>query len=487
MAENSWPELAVCTILLDGSFRILGFNEAARDQLGLSEAKLGFDLREDRTLAALLPDGEAACREKTVRQFGRQYICRLEASVVHGEERLEISVIEPEPFKAGPSQTASGSFAPPSQAQAAGGLDTDFIRVLGHELRNPLAAIQSGLELWRMAEESSEKARWVRETIEQQTKLLLRIVDEFVDLASSGGAASELRKAIERPTNRPNRYVGDQARPSRSVVAAPHRILIVDDNRALAEGLGFLLAQAGHHVRMAFDGRSAISLALDFRPDFVLLDIGLPDLDGYEVAASLRAKFPDADLRIIAISGYAVEAHHQRPDRSVFDDYLVKPVSLSLVSSLLGDAEAGVTNWASARRAASEEQSRRRGKSTPCRVLVVEDNHAVADLTRELLEAHGYAVDLANTANDAIELAYQIRPNVVLCDLNLSGKLTGWDVAQTIRAGIRPTPLLIAISAYSAEVLKAALKGSAFDAQMEKPLDMQLFEAVLTDRHVVVR
>jgi len=487
MAENSRAELVVCTILLDRSFRILGFNETARDQLALSEADLGSDLRQDRGLAALLPDDQAALRQKTARLFGREYICRLQASVGDGEERLELSVVEPDSSKAGRSQTESGSVARPSRAQAAGGLDADFIRVLGHELRNPLAAIQSGLDLWRLAEESPEKARWVRETIEQQTRLLSRIVDEFVDLAGSGGAASELRKAIERPMNRPNRYAGDQARPAPPRVAAPHRILIIDDNRALAEGLGFLLSQAGHSVRMAFDGRSGLALALDSRPDFVLLDIGLPDLDGYEVAASLRAKFPDANLRIVAISGYSMETHHQRPDRSVFDDFLLKPISLSLVASLLGDAGSDMTNWATAGPGASEEESRQPGKSMPCRVLVVEDNQAVADLTKELLEAHGYEVDLANTAEEAIGLAYQFKPNVVLCDLNLSGQLTGWDVAQTIRARMKPKPLLIAISAYSAEVLKAALKGSAFDAQMQKPLDMELFEAVLSDRHVVIR
>lgn len=103
------------------------------------------------------------------------------------------------------------------------------------------------------------------------------------------------------------------------------RVLVVDDNVDTAESLAFLFRSWGHDVVVAHDGPSAIATALDFGPHAVLLDIGLPGLDGFEVAQRLR-RLPDGDRTFIAAaSGYNREKDLRRADEVGIDQYLVKP------------------------------------------------------------------------------------------------------------------------------------------------------------------
>ena len=108
---------------------------------------------------------------------------------------------------------------------------------------------------------------------------------------------------------------------------SPKRILIVDDNVDAAVTLGHLLRSLGHETEMVHDGASALRAAEEFRPEIVLLDIGLPDgMDGYEVARRLREIRREDSFRIIAITGWGQEADRQRAREAGFDLHLVKPV-----------------------------------------------------------------------------------------------------------------------------------------------------------------
>jgi CheY-like chemotaxis protein len=114
------------------------------------------------------------------------------------------------------------------------------------------------------------------------------------------------------------------------------RILIVDDNVDMALGLSRLLEQAGHTVTTAHDGHAAIEAARSFAPDAILLDIGLPGLDGYHVAMALRRERAFAGVRLVAISGYGQAEDRKRAKAAGFDDHLVKPVDLGQLVSVLG-------------------------------------------------------------------------------------------------------------------------------------------------------
>jgi CheY-like chemotaxis protein len=123
------------------------------------------------------------------------------------------------------------------------------------------------------------------------------------------------------------------------------RILIVDDNRDAAESLSILLRRRRHEVRVASNAGRGLEAAAEWKPDAVLLDIGLPDLDGFELARRLRARPDGGRLALIAVSGRAPEEQRARSEQAGLDAALMKPVDLDLLEQEL--------EAASGRRAAS--------------------------------------------------------------------------------------------------------------------------------------
>jgi signal transduction histidine kinase len=120
------------------------------------------------------------------------------------------------------------------------------------------------------------------------------------------------------------------------------RLLIIDDNVDLAKGLSaYFTAKTGLEVRVAYTGESGICLAREFRPDAVLLDIGLPDIDGCEVARRLRAESTFHHVPLIAISGFSAEADRKRATLAGFDRYFVKPVAFQMLHDVLAGHAAG--------------------------------------------------------------------------------------------------------------------------------------------------
>jgi PAS domain S-box-containing protein len=113
------------------------------------------------------------------------------------------------------------------------------------------------------------------------------------------------------------------------------RVLVVDDNVDMALSIGMLLSQLGHTLSTAHDGPAALEAARKFKPDVILLDIGLPGLDGYRVAEALRREPAFAEVRLIAVSGYGQAEDRKRAEEAGFDLHLVKPVDMgTLVSAL---------------------------------------------------------------------------------------------------------------------------------------------------------
>src|SRR5262245_10553963 len=131
------------------------------------------------------------------------------------------------------------------------------------------------------------------------------------------------------------------AQPAASRAAPPQRrrVVIVDDNADAAEALALLLELGGYESHTAHDGPSGISLITQVKPDIVLLDIGLPRIDGYQVARTLRSTPGLEHLALIAVSGYSHDEARQHSLDAGFDHHLVKPVGsdelLSLLAQLL--------------------------------------------------------------------------------------------------------------------------------------------------------
>jgi signal transduction histidine kinase/CheY-like chemotaxis protein len=121
---------------------------------------------------------------------------------------------------------------------------------------------------------------------------------------------------------------------------ARRRILIVDDNVDAAKSLSMLLSLEGHEIQLAHDGPTAIQAAQDFQPDVVLLDIGLPRMDGYQVARALRERPELAKVLLVALTGYGQDDDRRRSHEAGFDAHLVKPVDLDALRFILARAGA---------------------------------------------------------------------------------------------------------------------------------------------------
>ena len=119
--------------------------------------------------------------------------------------------------------------------------------------------------------------------------------------------------------------------------AEKYRILIVDDNKDLATSLARLLRLLGHEVEVVFDGRQGIEAARIYRPRVLLLDIGLPHVDGYQVARTLRQE-GFHDILIIALSGYGQEEDRRRSREAGINHHVTKPVDVKTIAELIARA-----------------------------------------------------------------------------------------------------------------------------------------------------
>jgi signal transduction histidine kinase/ActR/RegA family two-component response regulator len=131
---------------------------------------------------------------------------------------------------------------------------------------------------------------------------------------------------------------GDEVRTRKAVLAPKTalRILLIDDNADMTEMLAEWLEESGHETASASDGFSALELARTFCPDLAFVDIGLPKLDGYELARRLRAEL-HTHVVLVAMSGYGREEDRARSREAGFDDYLVKPVGTERIQRVLAE------------------------------------------------------------------------------------------------------------------------------------------------------
>jgi two-component system CheB/CheR fusion protein len=110
---------------------------------------------------------------------------------------------------------------------------------------------------------------------------------------------------------------------------------VVDDSVDTVESMARLLKLHGHEVQTAYDASEAIATALSWRPEVVLLDLGLPDMDGYQVAATIRQEASCQGIVLIAVTGYGLPEDHQRSREAGIDLHLVKPVDPAELLALL--------------------------------------------------------------------------------------------------------------------------------------------------------
>jgi signal transduction histidine kinase len=210
------------------------------------------------------------------------------------------------------------------------------IRVRDNGRGIPLDMLPRIFDLFVQGQRSSDRA-------EGGLGLGLALVRSLVELhggsvaarSDGPGSGSEFIVRLPRAAVDPPLAQVAIERVSAEGAAACKRVLLVDDNQDAAELLGEVLRSAGHTVAIAHDGAEALGLLRRFRPEVAVLDIGLPVMDGYELARRLRAEPELASLRCIAVTGYGQETDRARSRSAGFELHLVKPVDLSALLQAL--------------------------------------------------------------------------------------------------------------------------------------------------------
>lgn len=214
--------------------------------------------------------------------------------------------------------------------------------------------------------------------------------------------------------------------------AARLRVLVIEDNLDSAETLREVLEMEGHEVAVAHDGQQGVAAARSLQPDVVLCDIGLPGLDGYEVARRIRAD-PSISPALIALTGYTRPEDRRESLEAGFDHHLGKPIQISELAKVLATATAYPTSR---------------------RILFVDDDALRANI-REMLEDEGWEVREARHGEEAVEAMAGFDPAVMLLDYRLA-EMNGGEVLRRLGA-VHATPRVVLMTA-SAHVREAAMK-----------------------------
>jgi PAS domain S-box-containing protein len=299
--------------------------------------------------------------------------------ITRGKIRLELEPVDLQQVVARGIETARPAIegraqrldveVPPGRMRVEGDL-TRLSQVVSNILHNAAKFTPEGGRIWLGLEQHGPEARIVvRDSgIGIRPEMLSKIFDLFTQVDSTleraqGGLGIGLalvRNLIELHGGRvevqsdgpgrgstftvslPLRAAGaDAEAPAQSAVVVPatrsvsRRVLVVDDNVDAAESLTLLLEELGHEAKMLNDGSAVLETARTFRPHLILLDISLPDVSGFDLAAALRQSVDNTGVCLVALTGYGHEEHRRRSREVGFDHHWVKPIDFAAIDGLL--------------------------------------------------------------------------------------------------------------------------------------------------------
>ncbi|HXY39589.1 MAG TPA: ATP-binding protein [Vicinamibacteria bacterium] len=355
-----------------------------------------------------------------------------------------------------------------------------FLAVLSHELRNPLAPIRNSLFVLDLAVPGGDQARRARAVIERQTEQLVRLVDDLLDVTRVRRGKIQLQRQplelceLVRRTVDDHRSLFERKAIQLEVQPAARAVMLNADRNRLAQVVGSLLQNAAKFT--AQGGRVGVAVTVEGTPRRACVRIRDDGVGmGPETLAGLFQPFVQADRTLdrsagglglgLALVKGLVDLHGGE---------------VSARSDGLGQgAEFVVRLPLETEGLAAPARSRTGTRTRSRRVLVIEDNLDAAESLRELLEFGGHEVAIAHNGPEGIAKARDCTPEVVLCDIGLPG-MNGYEVARAFRSDVRlKEARLVALSGYALpeDLQRAAEAG--FERHLAKPPSLEKLEETL--------
>jgi signal transduction histidine kinase len=202
--------------------------------------------------------------------------------------------------------------------------------------------LSSMFELFVQGDQSADRSQGGLGVGLTLVRSLVQLHGGRVEARSEGpGRGTEFIVSLPALPERSASYIPRESQPAGLEPQRPSRILVVDDNRDAAEMLAHGLRHLGHQVREEHEGLAALIAASQFRPEVILLDLGLPGIDGFEIARRLRADPQLGGVKIVALTGYGLDSDRRRTAEVGIDKHLVKPVDLETVLQAITALQAG--------------------------------------------------------------------------------------------------------------------------------------------------
>jgi PAS domain S-box-containing protein len=357
----------------------------------------------------------------------------------------------------------------------------EFLAMLGHELRNPLAPIRNALDLMRIQSTGDSTHEWARSVIDRQLTQLTRLVDDLLDIGriSSGKIALhkepiEVNAAVQRAIEAA-RPLADASRHTLDVRLSRAPLAVDGDLTRLSQVVLNLLTNAIKYtpaggrieVEVAREGASAVVRVKDtgigMSPELIprVFDLfvqGERSLDRSEGGLGIGLTLVK---RLVSLHGGTVSAHSGGPGCG--SEFAISLPALEQSSARREPAPAAPV------------AATRRGS----RVLVVDDNCDSADTLAALLDAWGHEVRTLYDGPSAIAAAAEFQPNVVLLDIGLP-KMNGYEVAAQLRKSANRRPMiLVAFTGYGQDEDRRRVREAGFDYHLVKPLEPAVLEKIL--------
>jgi CheY-like chemotaxis protein len=253
-------------------------------------------------------------------------------------------------------------------------------------------------------------------------------------------------------------------------------VLIIEDELDNVNVVRKVMEFHGANVYAAHNGIDGLKMLTNMTPSLILLDLSMPQMDGWEVLSTLRGKIGLAQLPVIALTAHAMSGDEESVMRAGFDGYIAKPIRISTLLSKIKDAleRTGKLQHAQTN-AASQPRRPTKLDVQDVRVLIVEDEFDSIRMVSKILNYHKVETRIVHNGFECLSALAEYTPSVIVMDLAMPGK-NGWETLYEIRANAVTQHIpVVAVTAYgSSNVAQDALE-AGFNAYFPKPLSPATF------------